>query len=177
MYQLILTVKSTLFGAVRKMKSSLPVAMFLLVSSFAVTAQANVVYDFEGFTQNLTDDGDHDGSYALPDSDFIAYGIAGRGLVSVVQEDGVSSSAMLRFENGANAEWWSGFTLASEYPGSDFIGDGSAPVTMTVLADQDGNINLEIEVFLYLISLKYLEYMMKHGRCGRIKSTSENQSI
>ena len=90
MYQHILTVKSVLFGAVRNLMSSLPVVMFLLVSSFAVTAQANVVYDFEGFTENLTDDGDHDGSYALPDSDYPAYGIAGRGLVSVVQEDGVS---------------------------------------------------------------------------------------
>ncbi len=145
MYQLILTVKSALFGAVRNLKSSLPAVMFLLVSSFAVTAQANVVYDFEGFTENLNDDGAHDGGYALPDSDYPAYGNAGRGLVSVVQEDGVSSSAMLRFENGVNAEWWSGFALAIEYSESDFIGDGSAPVTMTVLADQDGNLNFELE--------------------------------
>jgi hypothetical protein len=127
------------------MKSIFSAILFLLASSFAVTAQANVDFGFEGFTANLNDDGDPDGSYANPDGLYPAYGGAGTGLVSVVQEDGVNSSAMLRFENGPGADWWSGFTLAAEYSGTDFIGDGSVPVTMTVLADQDGTVRLDLE--------------------------------
>jgi hypothetical protein len=127
------------------MKSVLSATLFLLASSFAVTAQANVDFGFEGFTANLNDDGNPDGSYANPDGLYPAYGGAGTGLVSVVQEDGVNSSAMLRFENGPGADWWSGFTLAAEYSGTDFIGDGTVPVTMTVLADQDGTVRLDLE--------------------------------
>jgi 1,4-alpha-glucan branching enzyme len=144
MCHLIFVVSASIFGAVRNLKSILPAVLFLLVSSFAVTAQASVTFTFEGYTANLNDEGDPDGSYDNPDGDYPAYGGAGTGLVSVDQEDG-SSSAMLRFENGAGASWWSGFTLAAEYSDSDFIGDGTTPVTMTVLADQEGTIRLELQ--------------------------------
>jgi hypothetical protein len=155
MCHLISVVSAYIFGAVRNLKSTLPAVLFLLVSSFAVTAQASVVFDFEGYTANYqTDDPDTpdinesdlpDGTYALPDGEFAAYGVAGTGLSAVLQEDGATSSAMLKFEKGINSQWWSGFPLAEEYVDSDFIGDGTLPITMTVLADQDGNINLELQ--------------------------------
>jgi hypothetical protein len=147
MCHLISVVSAYIFGAVRNLKSTLPAVLFLLVSSFAVTAQANEVYDFEDedFTANYRDDDPAtsevdestllDGTYTLPVGAFTSFGIAGTGVSSVVQEDG-SSSSMLKFEKGVNSEWWSGFTLASEYKDTDFRGDGSSPITMTVLADQ-----------------------------------------
>ena len=79
------------------------------------TPTGGLVLDFEGFPDN------GDGTFALADSEFPSYGGVGRGLVTVTEVDG-SSRNMLVVENGAGAEWWSGLTLMSEYPGTDLIG-------------------------------------------------------
>ena len=105
-----------------------------------------LVLDFEGFPDN------GDGTFALADSEFPSYGGVGRGLVTVTEVDG-SSRNMLVVENGAGAEWWSGLTLMSEYPGTDLIGDGTDPITMRVFADQDGDLNLELEAMVRLRTL------------------------
>jgi Ca2+-binding RTX toxin-like protein len=101
------------------------------------TPTGGVLLDFEGFPDN------GDGTFALADAEFPVYGL-GRGLVTVTEVDG-SSRNMLKVENGDGAQWWSGLTLMNEYPGTDLIGDGSQPITMRVLADQAGNLNLELE--------------------------------
>jgi hypothetical protein len=157
MCHLISVVSAYIFGAVRNLKSTLPAVLFLLVSSFAVTAQANVVFDFEGYTANYqTDDPDTpdvdestlpDGTYTVPDGEyaFPAYGGVGSGIVSFVDPDDSSESAVLVVENGAGGEIWGGVTIAAEYVDSDFIGDGSSPVTIRVFADQNGDFNFELE--------------------------------
>ena len=61
------------------------------------------------------------------------------------QDDGGVSRNMLKLVNGMGAEWWSGVTIAAEYVDTDFLGDGTAPATMRVYAEQDGNLNLELE--------------------------------
>ena len=100
-----------------------------------------MVLDFEGFPDN------GDGTFALDDAEFPSYGGVGRGLVTITEVDG-SSRNVLVVENGVGAEWWSGLTLMSEYPGTDLIGDGSQPITMRVFADQDGDLNLELEAMV-----------------------------
>ena len=87
MCHLISVVSAYIFGAVRNLKSTLPALLFLLVSSFAVTAQAKV-YDFEDgdFTANYRDDDPAtsevdestllDGTYTLPVGAFTSFGIA-----------------------------------------------------------------------------------------------------
>ena len=68
-------------------------------------------------------------------------------VVSIGQKlevDGVTSRNMLVIDNGPGP-WWSGVNLVVEYSESNLIGDGSAPITMRVFADQDGNLNLELE--------------------------------
>ena len=144
MCHLISVVSAYIFGAVRNLKSTLPAVLFLLVSSFAVTAQASITYDFEGNTANLNDEGAPDGYYSLSETSYEAYGGGYRGVADVVQEDG-TSSAMLKFTNSSGAQAWSGFTLANGAPSLNFRGDATANVTMTVLSDQDGTINLELE--------------------------------
>jgi hypothetical protein len=100
-----------------------------------------VTLDFEGYTSN------GDGTYALPGDDvYPTYGGVGRGIVDQLEADGVTTRTMLKIEKGATAEVWAGINLAHEYTGTNFIGDGSLPITMRVFAEQDGALQLELEV-------------------------------
>jgi hypothetical protein len=94
------------------------------------TPTGGLVLDFE----NMVD------AVAYP-----VYGGVGASIGQKTEVDGVTVRNMLVLDNGAGAEWWSGVTIVSEYVDSDLIGDGSAPVTMRVYADQDGNLNFELE--------------------------------
>jgi hypothetical protein len=93
------------------------------------TPTGGLVLDFE----NVTD----------PNAEYPPYDT----VVSIGQKievDGVTSRKMLVIDNGPGP-WWSGVNLVVEYSESNLIGDGSAPITMRVFADQDGNLNLELE--------------------------------
>ena len=102
--------------------------------------------DFEGFTNN------GDGTYALTNDDYPTYGTSmGRGVVDSSAEgvpyeaDGTTSRTMLEVTKGEGTEWWSGLTLFNAFTGSDLIGDGTAPITMRVYAEQAGTLSLELE--------------------------------
>ena len=103
------------------------------------TPTGGVVLDFEGYTDN------GNGTFALPDGDYETYGTSmGRGVQTIKEIDGTTDRTMLVVEKEA-LEWWSGVTLASGYLGTDMIGNGTSPITMRVYAEQDGNLNLELE--------------------------------
>ena len=101
---------------------------------------------FEG--DSFTDNGD--GTYT-PDTAFNAYGTVGAGVkdssaTGVPYEvDGTTSRIMLEVNSPSTANWWGGVTLIDEYQDSDLLGDGSQAITMRVYANQDGNLNLELE--------------------------------
>jgi hypothetical protein len=86
----------------------------------------SIVFDFEDNTVQYQSYGGVAASYAS-------------------QDDAGVTRNMLKLVNGLNAEWWSGVTLAVTPAGNNFRGDGSAPATMRVYAEQDGNLNLELE--------------------------------
>ena len=69
----------------------------------------------------------------------------GYGVETIKEIDGTTDRTMLVVEKGAGSHWWGGITLVAEYLGTDMIGDGTSPVTMRVYAEQDGNLNLELE--------------------------------
>ena len=126
MCHLISKISSIFSNALRSTKSALLALGLVLTSSFALTAQASVVYDFEDNTVEYPSYGGVSASFAT-------------------QDDAGVTRNMLKLVNGAGAEWWSGVTIAAEYVDSDFLGDGSAAATMRVYAEQDGNLNLELE--------------------------------
>ena len=126
MCHLLSKVTSFISSALRSTKSVVLALVLILTSSFALTAQASVVYDFEDSSVDYPSYGGVTASYTTLD------------------DAGVNRS-MLKLVNGEGAEWWSGVTIAAEYVDTDFLGDGTAPATMRVYAEQDGNLNLELE--------------------------------
>ena len=109
--------------------NSIRSAFLTILTIFVVYSSSNstasVVFDFE------------------TDANYPSYG--GVTASYAVQDDAGVSRNMLKLVNGANSAWWSGVTLAVLPADNDFLGDGTAPLTMRVYAEQDGNLNLELE--------------------------------
>ena len=102
----------------------------------------SLVLDFEGLTSN------GDGTYSLTNKDYPVFDGSGlgRGVEDRVNEAGVTS-AMLKITLNLGATHYAGLVLAEGFDGTNFIGDGSQNITMTVYSDEteDGTLTLSLE--------------------------------